>query len=347
MKPYKIALLTGTHQHRWADDGSGICAGCHIEHFPHNYSDDNPGVCLICGAVGKCQHEAFEYFNSDYHQCKLCYAKMPHNKIFTATENICWQCQICGCAASHKFSDGVCEECGWTCPHISFVDINSDEHKCKKCGMSFPHSMNIVGSRLTCTRCSCGRISGHSGINSLGDVCTVCGYVHNSHEWSDGHCLVCGAVCLHEQIGSDGKCTVCGMYMNLSGGIYGYGSTGGYDGSYVLERTGNGFEVYKGNIWTNGRWTSNGYYLFIFDIREDPIQFGGNYAYKITGYVFTKSSSVNVAPELLTADGVRHLKLAQYNLDGTLRDSDTTGHTAEDCMFISSSGMDKNPTWSA
>ncbi len=351
MKPYKIALLTGTHQHRWPDDGSGICEKCHKEHVPHLYKLANPGVCSICGAVGKCQHtDGFLTLTPEQHRCKLCYLKMNHTRQTLAAESVCWQCPDCGYREDdHNFSDGICSVCGWICPHSRFAQTESAQyHYCEQCGKEMEHQFEITGTAGVCRTCSaCGYSTNHVGITELGQRCSACGYLHETHLWSTGgSCSVCGAVCPHGDINGYGFCTVCGMTMNRPGGTYGYGAIGEYDGSYILDQSGEHFDIYNGYVWSNGTWVSNGYKLFLFDVRENPVQFGGDYAYKITGYVFTKSNFVNVSPALLTADGVRYLKLAQYNLDGTLRASDTTGYTANDCAF-GSTDMNFNPTWSA
>lgn len=349
MKPYKIALLAGTHQHRWPDDGSGICEKCHKEHFPHLYKLANPGVCSICGAVGKCQHtDGFLTLTPEEHRCKQCYLKMNHTQQTLATASVCWQCPDCGYSEDeHNFSDGTCSVCGWVCSHPAFTQTESAQyHNCAKCGKALAHQFEIIGN-VICMKCSeCGYLTKHVGITKLGQRCSACGYLHETHLWSTGgSCSVCGAVCTHEEINEFGNCTVCGMKMNRPNGIYGYGASGGYDGSYILDQSGEHFDTYNGFVWSYGRWIANGYKLFLFDVRENPVQFGGDYAYKITGYVFTKSSSVNVSPALLSANGVRNLKLAQYNLDGSLREADTTGYTAADCIFKSTS-MNVNPTWS-
>ena len=350
MKPYKIALLTGTHQHRWADDGSGICEKCGREHSPHIYQSSSPNVCRICGAVGKCQHTAgFVYSSPEQHRCKLCYSKMNHTQQIVATASVCWQCPDCGYSEDeHNFSDGICSVCEWVCPHLTLSPgVTNMYHYCALCGKELEHQFEIIATAAVCMKCSaCGYLTKHIGITGLGQSCSVCGYLHETHLWNtSGTCTVCGAVCPHEEINSIGNCTVCGIVMNRPDGIYGYGASGGYDGSYLLDQSGEHFDIYRGFVWSNGTWVSNGYNLFMFDIREDPVQFGGDYAYKITGYVFTKSNSVNVSPSLLTANGVRNLKLAQYNLDGGLREADTTGYTAADCIFKSTS-MNVNPTWS-
>lgn len=92
-------------------------------------------------------------------------------------------------------------------------------------------------------------------------------------------------------------------------------------------------EIYTGALRVDDKWVDTGYKLFEFNIRNNPTEFGGEYAYKLTGCVFTTADSVNVAPALLSASGVWNLKLAQYNLDGTLREAAMQGYTSPDCVF--------------
>lgn len=333
MKPYKIALLTGTHQHRWPDDGSGVCEKCHKEHFPHVYKMTNPGICSICGAVGKCPHDSCYSFSEVYHICRKCHSKLEHTKILVAEDMVCWECSVCGWTQSpHTFADGICSVCGWECPHNDLTNLKEDGHKCNKCGMIFSHTISVVGTPEICRQCeACGYVIGHE-VSGLGQTCAACGLVHNAHSWSNGTCIVCGVQCRHPEIDSRGYCTTCNKLVYQPGGLYIYGTSGGYDGSYMMDRSEDGYYVYKGSIWSNGSWVSNGFNLFSFRVFENPMQFGGEFAYKLTGYVFTKSNSVNVSPSLLTADGVCYLKLAQYNLDGTLREASMDGYTSADCV---------------
>lgn len=333
MKPYKIALLTGTHQHRWPDDGSGVCEKCHKEHFPHVYKTADPGVCSICGAVGKCPHEDCDAVSVYYHRCRACYSKLEHTKVLKSEDTLCWECSVCGQIQSlHTFADGICSVCGWVCPHNRLTNWTENGHKCNICGMILSHTLSVVGTPEVCRKCEgCGYVVGHE-VSGLGQTCAACGLVHNSHVWVDGRCIVCRENCTHPKINSSGYCTTCMDRIYQIGAYFIYGTSGGYDGSYLRDRVENGFEVYKGSVWSNGAWVSNGYNLFKFKAFSNPVQFGGEYAYKITGHVFTKSNSVNVSPSLLTADGVWELKLAQYNLDGTLREAAMEGYTSADCV---------------
>lgn len=79
------------------------------------------------------------------------------------------------------------------------------------------------------------------------------------------------------------------------------------------------YSVYKGyRKRQDGSWVSNGYYMTHFNITNDITRFGGDYAYKIKGWVWSESESASVSPALLESDAAYHLRLAQFKLDGTL-----------------------------
>lgn len=349
-----MALMSGTHQHRWSNDGSGICEKCHKEHTPHTYSINHPGICNICGAEGKCQHEkGFSKGTLEGHKCYICYIYLPHTKKILAEEDRCCICEECNRVwNTHNFLNGVCSVCGWICPHLKNTSQGDEFHSCDKCGIIREHNLEIAGTISACKKCTeCDYKTKHVGITGLNQTCEICGYYHSSHSWNSGHCTICNYKCPHDEINSLGNCTVCGLKMIINGAsIYGYGSSGGYDGSYKLYDTlnykdGDRCKIYKGYTWKNNQWTLNGYKLFLFEVWRNITQFGGEYAYKITGYVFSKNDSINVDPNLLTKNGVRNLRIAQYNLDGSLRDSDITGYTSKDCQFVSSQGMNDIIPW--
>lgn len=59
------------------------------------------------------------------------------------------------------------------------------------------------------SKCECGDTCKHSEFDS-NSICTLCGFVCESHEWSVGVCRVCGKVCSHETYNENSVCTVCG-----------------------------------------------------------------------------------------------------------------------------------------
>lgn len=359
MKPYKIALLTGTHQHRWPNDGSGICEKCHKEHFPHKYRPGNPGICTVCGAEGKCPHNggftSITSIDSTQHECRLCFALFPHSLVKVSMEKQCVKCSECGkVITSHQFSDGICSVCDYVCDHSALTPVDGTTHKCSICGYTANHVwMSISGSPTLCRKCNaCGYQAVHQGVSKLGDACTVCGTVHSAHAWSFGTCSVCGTVCTHSSINSGGICSVCGMMIRKPGTPYCFFGGTVYDGSYgdaevIYTRNdsqADAYTIYKGYKWSaaSGTWVANGYYFFSFAVTHYKTMFGGDYAYKLTGGVFsTSSTTVNVSPALLSANGVYKLKLAQYETDGTLKASSMSGYTSADCSFNSAAA----PTW--
>lgn len=91
------------------------------------------------------------------------------------------------------------------------------------------------------------------------------------------------------------------------------------------------YTVYKGYRKSqSGGWVANGYYLTYFHICRDVTEFGGEYAYKLSGCVLTTTENVNVAPALLSASGVWNLKLKQYKLDGTFLAENEQAYTSGD-----------------
>lgn len=91
------------------------------------------------------------------------------------------------------------------------------------------------------------------------------------------------------------------------------------------------YTVYKGYRKSqSGGWVANGYYLTYFHVCQDVTQFGGEYAYKLSGCVLTTTENVNVSPALLSADGVWNLRLQQYKLDGTFLAENEEAYTSGD-----------------
>lgn len=347
MKPYKIALLTGTHQHRWMNDASGLCEKCHKEHAPHQYNALTAGICTICGAEGKCPHSGgFDSIDLEDHRCKLCYSVIPHDFTNIATKSQCVRCGSCNQTIySHTFNSGICTVCGYTCPHEnSPVYVDASYHKCNFCGGNITaHVWHNIQNATICRSCwDCGHTQYHTGITKIGDSCTFCGIVHSAHVWNNaGICTVCRTACTHETI-NNGSCSTCGMLMKKGDcEYYVYGGTV-YDGCYGnsiihnLEHTFDYYRIYKGWKWNapSNAWVDNGYYMYEFNVLNVKTRFGGDYAYKLSGLVFsTSSTTVNVSPSLLSANGVYGLTLAQYELDGTLKASHMTPYTSGDCVF--------------
>lgn len=363
MKPYKLALLTGTHQHRWAGDHSGLCEKCHKEHQGHQYNSSNPGECRICGATGKCSHpDGFRSKGDEKHACKVCYLEFPHVLETVGTQDACKKCTVCNATFSHEYEDGVCGVCGYACTHTKLDELyrcTETTHRCKICGKDIPHTFEFNKTGIyppPCGICSvCGYSLKHSGITKLGDACTRdgCNYVHTNHHFhfsSSSVCPTCGYECLHtaNNIDSYGYCLDCGSQaLKDKGDFWCDGKTpytGGYE--FVKEVITNGYtssndtrsdfyRVYKGYRRTSsGSWASNGYYMTCFRITHSITSFGGEYAYRLTGNVFSTAENVNVSPALLTANGVYELKLAQYNLDGTFREGQKTAYTSQDLQKV-------------
>ena len=74
--------------------------------------------------------------------------------------------------------------------------------------------------------------------------------------------------------------------------------------------------------------------MFKLSFTTVPIRFGGDYAYKASGIVFYGANKIPISPELLTKHAVFNLKLAQYELDGTLKAASMEGTTSSGCTGI-------------
>ena len=346
MKPYKLALLTGTHQHRWAGDHSGLCEKCHKEHQGHQYNSSNPGECRICGATGKCSHpDGFRSRGDEKHACKVCYLEFPHELETVGTQDGCRKCSVCNATLGHKYASGVCEACGYECTHTNTSPgVSSEYHICATCGTRIAHTFVDSGMVEYCKRCSgCGQFIVHTGISKLDDVCTRCGYKHVKHIYPSNRpvCSICNNICPHEYVDAHGQCIDCLHMVLKNNNDYYIKGTTQYAGGYEKLRevcTNNlsgiqkdYYTVYKGYRKSqSGGWVANGYYLTYFHVCRDVTEFGGEYAYKLSGCVLTTTENVNVSPALLSAGGVWNLKLKQYKLDGTFLAENTQAYTSGD-----------------
>ena len=161
----------------------------------------------------------------------------------------------------------------------------------------------------------------------------MCGISCGSHEWSNGKCKKCGYQC-HHQIDEDSSCEICRLYLSKELAEYNV-HNGIYAGSYVKEGSVNLQEYYLQYVWDNNTssWIKGKYYLVILKIYQ-PTQFGGDYAYTVSGAVFTadiKTFAVN--PTLLEGDGKYYVSLAQYTLDGKLIASQEN-YISNDCQNL-------------
>ena len=160
MKPYELALLTGTHQHRWAGDHSGLCEKCHKEHQKHQYAWNVPGECRICGATGKCSHpDGFRSRGNETHACKVCYLELPHELEIIGTQDGCRKCTVCNATLGHKYASGVCEACGYACTHsASGTAVDDEKHamRIQTCqSYVYKHPPGLQHLRVYMSACEC------------------------------------------------------------------------------------------------------------------------------------------------------------------------------------------------
>lgn len=138
-----------------------------------------------------------------------------------------------------------------------------------------------------------------------------------------------------------GCCTGCGTFLehpDASSVLYG---NSGYYGSYLYDSHlyAEEYRVYTCyRRWLYDfqakQWYSDDLYMFKLGFTTVPLRFGGDYAYKASGIVFRSVKTIPISPELLTKYSVFNLKLAQYELDGTLKEASMEGTTSSSCTGI-------------
>ena len=223
MKPYKIALLMGTHQHRW-DAETGVCEKCRKEHTPHNWTG---GVCNVCG-YGCTHPQGWNPWGSrQTHRCPVCNTTQAHTITADATKEACFHCDVCGAVyTAHSFSNSVCGSCGYVCNHAgTLVDTNENYHRCTFCGnTALEHTYANTATKEICRTCSgCGRqitkhAFGSAGNTKAARTCTKCGYVCTAHTWSSPsasrhYCSYCNYYEEHtwNNISTEFKCRECSV----------------------------------------------------------------------------------------------------------------------------------------
>ncbi|MBS1452223.1 MAG: hypothetical protein HP002_02445 [Lentisphaeria bacterium] len=327
-----FALMAGTHHHRYTDN-SGQCSLCHREHSPHEYEN---GACTVCGFDGCAHPEGCTDLQNGTHRCPVCGAVNEHVWFADPTETRCRSCEVCEAEQPHQWQDGVCSRCSYECAHPSFVLISATQHRCEICNKQFPHDLSFVHEEKSCQYCSiCHRSIAHdfSNRNESGcGRCSKCGDTYGTHTWGNGTgiCTRCGYNCTHQTV-TNNVCTTCGYSFIKPDAAY-WVLSGSYAGSYVSAGSVNGQSYYRQYVYSNGNWVEGSYYLVVLRI-SSITQFGGNYAYKGSGAVFTTSiSNFPINDTLLTGSGKYRIHLEQYELDGTFKAKGD--YTSSDCSNL-------------
>lgn len=333
MKSYKIALMGGTHQHRW---NAGTCEKCGKQHTPHQWGY-NSGVCSVCG-YGCLHPDGWNPYSTTRHVCDVCQLTTDHDhSVIAGTRESCFHCNTCGADISpHTFANGLCSVCNYSCDHAgTFQSYSKAEHRCSFCAMRQAHNFHTNANADACKTCStCGYVLAHE---FQGAHCPVCNFTcsHTAKHSQHGICPVCGVqVCTHEDTATnsygDVICNTCGAqikryYDTFYTKVLPYMAMFEFGGTLNDQKYYNGYRE-EANYSSSGikqgsTWWECGIYLFALNITT-PTRYGGDYMYTCQGLVFTTSpSSLPVNPDLLKGDGKYIKSLKQYNLDGTLKAS--------------------------
>ena len=248
-------------------------------------------------------------------------------------------CFNCGKAHTpHKWKAGTCTICGFdSCDHQGgFISHSAQHHLCQECRKELDHDFVPVREDIVCLRCSeCGLKRPHTfpdKSETQCGTCSVCGAEFGRHSWSNaGTCERCGYSCLHPQGDINAHCTTCGSYIFSN-----YIRVKSYEhgGIYVYEGRINNQSYYRkyGYSYDDENWVSIWSYLVRLSINI-PTQFGGDYAYTASGYVFTEfPDRLAIDSSLLRDSGKYMISLTQYTLAGEKVASGE--YTSPDCEDI-------------
>ena len=191
-----------THEKKWSCCGETVVASEN-----HKWKD---GVCEECGY--SCQHTGGTATCTEKAECEICHEKYgelnPDNHTGTAdwkqtatTHEKKWGC--CGetvvASENHKWKNGVCEECGYSCQHTGGTATCTEKAECEVCGEKY------------------GELNpdNHTGTADWKQTATThekkwscCGetvVASENHKWKDGICEECGYSCQHT--GGTATCT--------------------------------------------------------------------------------------------------------------------------------------------
>ena len=124
---------------------------------------------------------------------------------------------------NHKWTDGVCSECGYACLH----EDTDKNHICDICGQKISEHTGGTATciaKAVCEICkeSYGSLdpNNHTGTEQWTQTTTshekkwsCCGVItvqSENHKWTDGVCSECGYVCQHEDADKNHICDICG-----------------------------------------------------------------------------------------------------------------------------------------
>ena len=214
--------------HFYGEDSK--CNLCGVACAHENYND---GVCVECGLI--CQHTDKTWDTTHTQTCDVCGYEIVKNGTHVYGENSMCECgKLC---AHENYNNGVCGDCGSTCPGHEFggdstcdvcgtvCDDHNDVATCEKaaicpiCGVTYEaKNPNNHTKDATCemvdsenhkyTYECCGKV-----VTEAHDVvdgeCSACDYACD-HFGEDGHdCSKCGAFIKHAYTTTDGVVKTC------------------------------------------------------------------------------------------------------------------------------------------
>lgn len=372
---HKCSVCGYMQNHSWErTETTHYCPGCMSESANHNYTS---GYCNKCGYY--CQHTGANMIsNGDtYHMCVRCgKTTIPHT--FVKDDDETHTCSACSASYSHKYSDGYCSMCDWSCSHSKGHTISG---KCNICNKTVSHNYVIPqGTSYVCRECSCGSNYMHT-YNTVSATQIKCSYCNKTgcgaitaHTFnSSGRCSVCGYLCNHGTNYSSPdsaitylnstyhKCSTCNRSMSHSSSGY-LCVCGAKKYNLILSGAGisgaNGYYYNRSNTY-NGTFsktdyapvTAKGYYAYHFK-ETNPNHYGTDFKYTFNFWIITTASSYSIStlnPTELLANTPGQYKniisFSQYNSDGSLVSSTSNQTFAGSGMGAVPSIMEYSTTW--
>ncbi len=183
----------GTHTRHCTFDG---CTDTETENCSGGTATcKDKAVCEICG-------EAYSELNPENHTGEEVWEQTE------TTHTKKWNCcgKVTVAEADHKFEDGVCTVCAYSCTH---KDENTD-HLCDICGKAVSNHIDSNKDHI----CDiCGKAVSNHVDDNTDHICDICGKTISNHIDSntDHVCDICGkTVSNHVEDNNNHICDLCG-----------------------------------------------------------------------------------------------------------------------------------------
>ncbi len=185
----------------------------HVDKSPTyqvNSTDSTKHDCYYdcCGAVVEMLLHEYKYSLNDED-------KTTHN-------HICSKCSHIDFTEKHNYTDGVCEDCKYNCPHETVVDFICQECNMvmHSCSFSDNYVYNDEVHWIECDEPDCTKTSNEEAHSFESGLC-LCGYACPHTNYVNYTCERCGVPCEHKTF-TDGFCTLCGDYKEPERNTNGY-----------------------------------------------------------------------------------------------------------------------------